>query len=135
MHRGGCLCGAVRFEISGALPPIQICHCGQCRRAQGSAFAANIPVRVESLRFISGLQGLREYESSPGKLRAFCSNCGSPLYSRRVDLPDTRRIRAGSLDTPVHARPVAHFHTASKADWFEICDALPQFAAGDVAKN
>lgn len=130
LHRGGCLCGAVKFEITGPLAAIQICHCRQCRRAQGSAFAAAIPVEVEQLRFLSGRDGVREFESSPGKLRAFCTICGSPVYSRRPDTPDTMRIRAGTLDAPVESRPVAHFYTASKADWFSITDALPQFAAG-----
>ena len=116
----------MRFEISGPLPAIQICHCGQCRKAQGSAFAAALPVRAEAVRFGSGREVIREYESSPGKFRAFCTNCGSPIYSRRPDTPDRLRLRAGTVDAPVDARPVAHFHTASKADWFEITDTLPQ---------
>lgn len=133
LHRGGCLCGAVKFEITGPLDAIQICHCGQCRKAQGSAFGANIPVRLDQVHFLAGRRGVREYESSPGKLRAFCTTCGSPVYSRRPDTPDMLRIRAGTLDAPVDSRPVAHFHAASKADWFSITDALPQFAAGKDA--
>lgn len=134
LHHGSCLCGTVRFEISGPLPAIQICHCVQCRKAQGTPFATNIPVRADALRFESGRDGVREYESSPGKLRAFCTNCGSPVYSRRPDTPDTMRIRAGTLDAPVEARPAAHFYTASKADWFEITDALPQVPGGRVER-
>lgn len=129
LHRGGCLCGAVHYEIEGALAAIQICHCGQCRKAQGTAFASNIPVQIERLRFIAGREGIREFESSPGKLRAFCSNCGSPIYSRRLSAPDTLRIRAGTLDGPVKARALAHFYVGSKADWWPISDALPQFDA------
>lgn len=132
LHRGGCLCGAVRYEIEGVLAAIQICHCGQCRKAQGTAFATNIPVQTERLRFVSGREGIHEFESSPGKLRAFCSNCGSPIYSRRRDTPDTLRIRAGGLKGPVAARPLAHFHVGSKADWWLISDALPQFEAAYV---
>lgn len=131
-HRGGCLCGAVRYEIQGALAAIQVCHCGQCRKAQGTAFATNIPVYAERLRFVAGRDGIREFESSPGKLRAFCTNCGSPIYSRRVDTPETLRIRAGTLDGPVEARPLAHFYVGSKADWWLIGDDLPQFDAAYV---
>lgn len=131
-YRGGCLCGAVRYQIEGPLAAIQICHCGQCRKAQGTAFATNIPVRAEQLRFIYGREGIREFESSPGKLRAFCSNCGSPLYSRRVDAHDTLRIRAGTLDAPIDARPLAHFYVGSKAEWWSILDGLPQFEAAYV---
>lgn len=126
-HGGGCLCGAVRYEITGELAAIQICHCSQCRKAQGAPFATNIPVSIAQLRFLSGRDTIREYASSPGKLRAFCPTCGSPIYSRRPDTPDTLRIRAGTLDAPVASRPLAHFYVGSKADWWTISDALPQF--------
>lgn len=132
-HTGSCLCGGVRFEIAGELPPIQVCHCAQCRKAQGSAFAAVLPVKLEQIRFNGGRELLREYESTPGKLRAFCSTCGSPVYSRRPDTPDVLRIRAGLVDNPVSSRIAAHAYVASKADWFEISDGLPQFPAGRPA--
>jgi hypothetical protein len=71
---------------------------------------------------------LTEYESSPGKVRAFCRRCGSPVYSRRDALPETLRLRIGLLDEPVASRPAAHFCVASKAGWWPIDDGLPQFA-------
>ena len=54
VHLGGCLCGQIRYQLSGPLADIQLCHCSQCRKAQGSAFAANIPVSEDHLRFLSG---------------------------------------------------------------------------------
>lgn len=125
-HAGGCLCGAVRFEIVGDLAPIQICHCEDCRKAQGSAFAANMPVAVERLRLISGQDLLRAYESSPGKARVFCSTCGSPLFSRLAARPDVVRIRAGTLDPGAPTSVGFHFFTDSKADWWTIDDDLPR---------
>lgn len=125
-HAGGCLCGAVRYEIEGELAPIQMCHCGQCRKAQGVAFATNIPVAAERFRLIAGAQALREYESSPGKRRAFCGQCGSPILSRRPDDPSAIRLRAGSLDGPLDTRPAVHIYTGSKANWWHIDDDLPQ---------
>ena len=95
---GRCLCGAVQFEIDGRLGPAIYCHCSQCRRASGSAFAANASVRARYLRFRSGRDAIREYESTPGKFRAFCSRCGSPVYSRLASDPETFRIRLGTLD-------------------------------------
>ncbi|WP_296921720.1 GFA family protein [Polaromonas sp.] len=53
-HRGSCLCKGVHFIIEGELAPIQICHCSQCRQAQGGAFGANIPVETAKLKFLSG---------------------------------------------------------------------------------
>ena len=126
-HGGGCLCGAIRYEIDGALPPIQICHCEDCRKAQGSAFAANMPIAAENFRLTAGQANLRAYESSPGKERLFCSACGSPLFSRLADRPGWVRVRAGTLDPGAAAAVGFHFHTASKADWWPILDDRPQY--------
>jgi len=128
---GRCLCGAVQFEIDGRLGPAIYCHCAQCRRASGSAFAANASVRARYLHFRSGRDRICEYESTPGKFRAFCSRCGSPLYSRLASDPETFRIRLGTLDGDPGRRPLSHFWVSSKATWHEITDELPQFE-GDV---
>lgn len=132
MHTGQCLCGGVRFRIEGKLEPIQVCHCSQCRRAQGGPFATNIPVAVESFHLLSGAELLNHYESSPGKQRVFCRRCGSPLYSKRETVPGTLRLRAGLIDEPLSARPAFHFYTASKASWWHIDDGLPQFEHAHV---
>lgn len=129
---GRCLCGGIRFEIDGPLAAIQVCHCGQCRRAQGAPLASNIPVPVPRFRWIDGQALLSAYESSPGKERCFCSRCGSPVFSRRVDDPHTLRVRAGILEGPLDSRPVAHFHVASMANWWTLDDTLPRFEAGYV---
>jgi hypothetical protein len=88
MIEGGCLCGGVRFRISGKLGPAGFCHCKQCQRASGSAFAANAPVRARYFALAAGEELVSEYESSPGKYRAFCRRCGSPVYSRRDSEPE-----------------------------------------------
>lgn len=127
MHTGSCLCGAVRFEISGPLAPIQLCHCDACRKAQGSAFGANIPVAAEDFRLLAGQDAMRAYESSPGKERVFCGTCGSPIISRLTAAPQVVRLRAGTLDAPVGAPLASHAYVASKADWWPIEDDLPQY--------
>ncbi len=134
MYSGQCLCGGIRFEISGALEPIQVCYCKQCQRAQGTALATNIPVTVASFRLLSGSELLRSYESSPGKLRCFCGRCGSPIYSKRESLPDVLRIRVGLLDGELATHMNAHFYTSVKPNWWTILDDLPQYAEGYVAK-
>jgi hypothetical protein len=124
---GGCLCGGVRYEIEGALAPIQLCHCTQCRKAQGTAFAANIPVALSRFCLLKGRDLLREYESSPGKYRAFCSHCGSPVFSRRDSMPQVVRVRAGLLDGDLPTHPATHAWVESNANWWEIQDELPRF--------
>jgi hypothetical protein len=134
MITGGCLCGSVRYAVDGQLGPAIFCHCEQCRRASGTAFATNAPARARRLRFTAGRDAIREYESSPGKFRAFCSRCGSPVYSRLASDPETFRLRLGTLDGDPGRRPLAHFFVGSKAVWHEITDALPRFA-GDAPEN
>ena len=127
MQSGSCLCGAVRFEVQEPLPPIQLCHCTDCRKAQGTAFAANVPVSTASLIWLSGQDHLRAYESSPGKERVFCPTCGSPIFSRRPDTPGVVRLRAGILNAPTDLTLGFHFYTADKADWWEIEGDLPRY--------
>ncbi len=127
MFTGTCLCTGVKFRIDlDALAPIQICHCRQCRKAQGTAIVTNTPVPASAFHLLEGAELLRAYESSPGKQRWFCGRCGSPVYSRRESLPDVVRIRIGLLDGDLTAPLEAHYHVESKANWWPITDALPQ---------
>ena len=91
MHHGSCLCQGVTFRVSGDLPPIQVCHCSQCRRAQGGPVATNMAVDETQVSWLSGQELFQFYESSPGKVRCFCRVCGSPLFSRRETLPGVLR--------------------------------------------
>ncbi|MDH1010799.1 GFA family protein [Pseudomonas nicosulfuronedens] len=127
MHTGGCLCGAVRYEISGELAPIQVCHCGQCRKAQGGPFATNLPVDRVAFRLLSGESELAEYRATPEKKRVFCRTCGSPIYSARDALPETLRVRAGTLDEPVRTKLEAHYYVDSRATWWPLEDNLPRY--------
>src|SRR5437867_2606 len=129
---GSCLCGAVRFELHGKLGPLAYCHCSMCQRASGSAFGANAPVRSHYLKWLAGRDAITEYESSPGKSRAFCSTCGSPIYSRLATEPEVFRIRVGTLDGDPERRAFAHFWVSAKAPWFEIADDRPQYPEGAV---
>jgi hypothetical protein len=120
----------VRLRITGKLGPAGFCHCSQCRKANGSAFASNAPVRARYLEIAAGRERIREFESSPGKFRAFCSRCGSPVYSRRDSEPELLRLRLGLLDGDPGRRPAGHVWVGSKAPWYEIADTLPQFDEG-----
>lgn len=128
VHRGSCLCGGVRYEYAGEFEQFVCCHCGQCRKAQGSAFASNAPIEEAKFRLLAGAQLLKSYESTPGKQRVFCANCGSPIYSKAAARPGVLRLRMGTLDTPPGIKPQAHIYTASKAAWYDILDDLPQHA-------
>jgi hypothetical protein len=85
-------------------------------------------VDAARFRLVTGVESLREYESSPGKFRSFCAHCGSPIYARLTRTPDILRIRLGSLDTEFTKQPKAHTWVSDKAGWEPIDDDLPQFA-------
>lgn len=127
MYTGQCLCGDVAFEYNGPLGPLALCHCSQCRRAHGSAFSASSPIQKVRFRFLRGEKSLTEYESQSGKYRAFCSRCGSHLYSRVDAIPGILRLRVGVINEPVQAKQVRHVYVGSRAEWFDITDGLPQF--------
>jgi hypothetical protein len=128
MYEGSCLCRNVRYEITGEIGDFGYCHCTSCRKASGSAHAANAPIQRAQFKLVSGADTLREFQSSPGKLRAFCSRCGSPIYALLAETPDLMRIRLGSLDTPFTKTPKAHTWVSDKAPWEPIDDDLPQFS-------
>jgi hypothetical protein len=127
MYNGSCLCGGITYEIDSELGDFGYCHCTSCRKASGSAHAANVPVDRAAFRMLQGAALLREFESSPGKFRTFCSRCGSPLYAYLTASPQLIRVRLGSLDTPFTKQPKAHTFVSDKAPWEPIEDGLPQF--------
>lgn len=126
MIEGSCLCGGVRYTYDGELTELSFCHCRQCQKAQGAAYAAVCPVQTSKLTFVRGTELLKEYRATPGKARVFCARCGSPIYSARDDLPDIRRLRVGTVDTPFECTKAYHKYTQYKARWDTINDGLPQ---------
>jgi hypothetical protein len=101
---GSCLCGAVRYRISGAL------------------------VQANGFEWTQGQDLIADYRSSTDMHRMFCRTCGSHLAARSDAHPAIVSIAAGTLDGAPSVRPTAHWNVASKASWFEITDALPQHA-------
>ena len=128
-HAGSCLCGAVTFEIEGAFDSFFLCHCQRCRKGSGSAHASNLFIDNGTLTWLSGEDNIRTY-AVPGArhVRSFCATCGSMLPQAA---PSGRlKIPAGSLDTPVALRPVAHIFDGSRADWDHDLADVPCFDEG-----
>ena len=124
---GSCLCGDVRFEIAGALTGASNCHCSMCRKAHGAAFGTYALVKATDFRIVSGADRITRYRSSPGVVRTFCARCGSTLQWLRESKPDIVDIALGVIDGDPGVRPSMHIYVGSKAPWFQITDALPQF--------
>ena len=97
MIEGQCLCGAVYYRYHAEIEKTILCFCQHCRRAQGSIMGWNSPIAREHFEVVRGLKYLKEYFHSPNKARVFCQECGSPIYSYRLDLPDIIRLHLGTV--------------------------------------
>jgi hypothetical protein len=129
-HTGGCLCGAVRYEVAGPLRPVVLCHCTQCRRSTGHFMAATA-ARHRDFR-LSEAPELRWYASSQSARRGFCGRCGSTLFWQGEGR-DYISIAAGTLDGASGLTSACHIHVADKGDYYTITDGLPQRPDGSFA--
>lgn len=123
---GRCLCGTVTYEVTGAIGPAFRCYCRSCQCVTGSAFAAVASVGNDRFRLLTGADSLGCYESSPGKKRYFCNQCGSPVFVRTDAQPEVTRLRLGGIEKPQGVETKAHIFVDEKVDWYEIGDDLPQ---------
>jgi hypothetical protein len=125
---GGCLCGAVRFEISEPLVSAGYCHCTRCQRRTGSAAAASARIAPGSLRLLSGDEVVRSYEPTDGFAKDFCGLCGGALWSRKPEDPTWLSVRLGTFDGDPGIRPAFRQFVAYAAPWEPIPDdGLPRF--------
>lgn len=125
MVSGNCLCGKVRYEITGPIGDIVHCHCETCRKAHGAAFSSVASVNDDDFK-LSGADSLNSYESSKGKKRFFCSNCGTQIYAKREN---TQHIilRLGSLNEDPKSQERCHIWVSHKASWYQINNHLPEY--------
>jgi hypothetical protein len=129
-HAGGCLCGAVRYQVAGPLRPVVYCHCRQCRRNTGHFMAATA-ARHRDFRLTSEAQ-LRWYDSSDAARRGFCGACGSTLFWQASG-GDYVSIAAGTLDGETGLTGACHIYVADKGDYYTIEDGVPQRADGSFS--
>ncbi len=127
MLKGSCLCGGIRFEITGPVDGIKQCHCSLCRKSSGTGSIATIRVPADQMRWISGEDLIRTFARPSGYGTAFCSVCGSPAPDA-----DNRRthygVPVGLLDGDPPLRVVEHIFVGSKAQWESIPhDDAPRF--------
>jgi hypothetical protein len=125
IHRGGCLCGRVRYETRGAPLWVAHCHCASCRRHTGSPVATFVGYTNDQVKFVSNARAL--YESSPGVRRGFCARCGTPISYESDRAGDELHLYVCTLDDPAHFVPTVHVHYAEHLPWFDVHDSLPRF--------
>jgi hypothetical protein len=125
---GGCLCGAVRFEITGPMLNAGYCHCTRCQRRTGTAASAQARIEGSSLRLLEGEELLKAYRPAKGFEKIFCGECGASLFSRNPDDHEQMSVRLGAIDGDPGIRPAWHQFVAYAAPWEPIPDdGLPRF--------
>ncbi len=127
MIKGSCLCTQVQYEYHGEITELAVCHCHQCKRAQGTAFVTNAPIESSKLKWISGEALLKSYYSSENKRRVFCQNCASPLFSQRTDMPETVRLRVGTVTHGHIPQPDYQIYCESSSSWFSLDESKPRY--------
>ena len=128
---GGCLCGAVRYEVKGRLRDVVNCHCSMCQRLHGN-FGPHSKARKVNIAMTRS-DGLAWYKTSDKARRGFCRECGSGMFWEPFDL-DATGIIAGTLDNSTDLKTIGHIFVGEKLDFYEINDDLPQFDGSSRGK-
>lgn len=123
---GGCLCGAVTFEVSPPFNMMVHCHCSRCRKATGTAHATNLATNPDQFTWLTGEDSISRYDLPTSNRfgKWFCNRCGSPV-PRLLPNGKTVVIPAGSLDSEPPIRPTDHIFWASRAPWDCPSGGLP----------
>jgi hypothetical protein len=125
--RGSCLCGAIRYGIDNLSGPINHCSCRTCRKAHAAAFTSTAAVDRARFRWLAGRDKLSSFESSPGKLRHFCSICGSQLVAERV-VQSYVILRVATLDDDLDERPRLAIWRSHEMPWLDYSPRVPGYA-------
>ena len=125
-HSGGCLCGAVRYELRSDPFDCGWCHCRTCQLSSGAPAMVFASVPPDHLVWTKGEKRVRTVKSSSFGHRCFCESCGTPLLMRVDHQPETVDFSVVTLDQPERVEPGFHIFWSSRIRWFEPRDELPR---------
>lgn len=131
--KGGCQCGALRYEVAQAPLMIYACHCTNCQKISGAAFALSATVFEASFSYVAGTPRKAEWTSEAGNARYgdYCGDCGVRIAHGQTPSIGVLSLRAGTLDDPSWVRPAGHIWTKSAQGWMRfapddvLCDVQP----------
>ncbi len=127
---GGCMCGAVRYELSAAPLEVLYCHCRMCQQSQGGIFSVGAAFPRDALTLTQGAP--KFHKSSEFGERGFCGDCGTHMMFRYRD-SDTVYVYLGGIDHPENLAPTSHMGIESQMPWLTISDDLPRMRTDDYA--
>ena len=116
------MCGAVRYEVDAPLEAAGYCHCTRCQRRTGGSAAVSARVAPGSFRIARGEEHVQAFAPQDGFEKAFCSACGSALFSRNPAEPHQISVRMGTFDTDPGIRPSYRQFVAYAASWEPVPD-------------
>lgn len=128
---GGCACGAVRYELTSAPMFVHCCHCRDCQRQTGSAFAINALIESDRVRLVSGAPKPVRVPTDTGRPHDVyrCPDCQTALWSDYGARGWVWFVRGGTLDEPAMITPDVHIYTRSKLPWVALPEGVPAFEA------
>jgi hypothetical protein len=123
-HTGQCKCGCLTFVLKGAPLFTHACHCLDCQRRTGSAFAMTTFALSDELT----IQGdLASRAISPRSTQYRCANCDTIIYVASTAFPSSVTMKSGTFDNPVAVEPMAHIWVKRKQPWVTLTVGVPQF--------
>ena len=120
LSKGGCQCGAVRFEVTGPLGKASVCHCRMCQKAFGNVFAPLVSIPEGALTWTRAEP--KRFQSSNFVLRGFCPECGTPLT---YEAPDGLAVAIGAFDHPERIEPEIQFGVEGRIAWMDHANDWP----------
>lgn len=124
---GSCFCKTVQYRIKSAIAMAVNCHCNNCKKISGGAFASLAVVREKHLEITSGEESLATYQLSENLKKHFCSRCGSPIFNRNSRYPGRCMLALGSLDNPAIVTPSVNVHCENRLAWVSLDETLQNF--------
>jgi hypothetical protein len=122
---GGCICGAIRYRVSGSPTNSMICHCQTCRRVAASPVVAWVTFPIAQFQLLQGHPS--DFHSSQPVRRTFCAACGTPLTYEHNDSAGFIDVTTCSLDAPGSFPPTHHSWLSHDIAWVRFRDGLPTF--------
>ena len=123
--QGGCLCGAIRYQVEGVIEESGYCHCRTCQKQSGAPVVAWFAIASDKFRYLSGSP--KGFRASSRATREFCGDCGTPLAYHSDRRPDAIDITTATLDAAESFPPEREIWTGEKLTWESINESLPQY--------
>jgi hypothetical protein len=127
---GGCLCGAVRYRVTGTDTARSLCHCRSCRMASGAPSVAWVVFRAADFAFVKGQPA--RFHSSPPVTRTFCAECGTPLTYQSEARPMSVDVTTITLDAADDFAPTKEIWVQDRVSCECVNDELPQYRRSSV---